>query len=76
MLSKSNTYEDAFDSQGFHRLDLPLESQEHVHKMKQLEDIFKDDKSTSLVKLLKELLRIDPSVRITAHDALRSSAFE
>lgn len=76
MLSKSNTYGDAFDSQGFHRLNLPLESQEHVHKMKQLEDIFKDDKSTSLVKLLKELLRIDPSVRITAHDALRSSAFE
>ena len=76
MLSKAKTYGDAFDSQGLHRLNLPLESQEHVHKMKPLEKIFKDDQSTSLVKLLRQLLRIDPSVRITAHDALKSSVFE
>jgi dual specificity protein kinase CLK2/3 len=76
MLSKSKTYGDAFDSEGLHRLQLPLESQEHVHKMKRLENIFKDDQSTSLVNLLRELLKIDPSMRVTAHDALRSSAFE
>lgn len=73
MLSKSNTFGNLFDSHGFHNLDLPRDSKDYVRKMKPLESILKPtDQPSGLIKLLRDLLRIDPTLRVTANEALRS----
>ena len=59
-------------------MELPAESKLHVQSRVPLELIVSDsDQSSGLVVgLLKSLLMIDPAVRATAGDALKSSFFE
>lgn len=76
MLSKSNSFGRLFDSYGFHSLDLPSESKDFVRKTKSLENILKlNDQSAGLIELLRDLLKIDPVLRVTAKEALKSSIF-
>ncbi len=78
MLTRSKEFgSTVFDSFGFHKLDLPAESKEHVRSRPPLESIVNErDQTSGLVGLLKSLLMIDPAVRATAGDALKATFFD
>lgn len=61
----------AFDSYGWHKLDLSPSSQSYVRKTKSLETIIKnEDRNSGLLELLHSLLTINPCKRSTAKEAL------
>jgi hypothetical protein len=74
MLKRSQNYgKTAFDSYGWHKLDLPKESLALIRKCESLENLLMErDKSSGLVglvSLLRSLLAIDPTMRATAREA-------
>jgi len=78
MLTRSKEFgSTVFDSFGFHKMDLPAESKEHVRSRPPLESIVNErDQTSDLVGLLKSLLMIDPAVRATAGDVLKATFFD
>ncbi len=77
MLSRSKTFgSSVFDSYGWHCMELPSASKSHVNKAQPLESIVREgDQGKGLGNLLRSLLTIDPAVRATAGDALKSTIF-
>jgi hypothetical protein len=78
MLTRSKEFgSTVFDSFGFHKMELSSESKAHVRSRLPLESIVHEhDQASGLVSLLKSLLTIDPAVRVTAGNALKSTFFE
>lgn len=77
MLSRSKTFgSTVFDSYGWHCMELPSASKSHVNKALPLESMVREsDQGEGLGTLLRSLLTIDPAVRATAGDALKSAIF-
>ena len=79
MLQRANHFSSqlasqAFDGAGRHRLDrvLPPDSATHVFNMLPLESIVNQKEDGWFLKLLRQILVIDPECRSSARDALRT----
>jgi dual-specificity kinase/CDC-like kinase len=78
MLTRSKEFgTTVFDTFGFHKMELSEESKSHVRSRPPLKSVVNErDQTSGLVGLLKSLLMIDPVVRTTAGDALKSTFLE
>jgi Serine/threonine protein kinase len=76
MVSRSREFRtSAFDSNGWHKLELSPSSKSYVRKTKPLELVVKnDDRDSGLLELLQSLLTIEPCKRSTASEALMNTS--
>ena len=63
---------EAFDSNGYHRMERSLSPEKYsfVRRMPRLEEIVRNPHDSWFLCLLKQILTIDPKVRMTAHESL------
>jgi len=65
----------AFDSHGWHKLELSSSSKSYVRKAKPLEAVVKsEDRDSGLLELLQSLLTIEPCMRSRATEALANAS--